>query len=209
MNSSPQQNNSPPDFSNSFPQSAVESAGDIQAAAHPQVPALEVRPHAPQSSPRFRQAQSQYYIVFSVTGIERSNVRNPIIRFDAKVSCNLSMIVFLAEFVNQTNLPRFRAPLVRDIRRTHHELVKLQDHLIYANPECFVPALPPPATSAGAGTEEDERRMKGELQRWFDILSTNSVLIRDEEIMLFVESDFGVYLAPILFTDVVPVFTSP
>jgi PX domain len=87
--------------------------------------------------------------------------------------------------------------------------VKLQDHLIYANPECFVPALPPPATSAGAGTEEDERRMKGELQRWFDVLSANSVLIRDEEIMLFVESDFGVCLAPVPFTDVVPVFTSP
>lgn len=92
----------------------------------------------------------------------------------------------------QTNLPRFRAPLVRDIRRTHHELVKLQDHLIYANPECFVPALPPPVTSAGAGTEEDEKRMKVELQRWFDIVSANPVLIRDEEMMLFVESDFGV-----------------
>jgi hypothetical protein len=28
----------------------------------------------------------QYYIVFTVTGIERQNVKNPIIRFDAKVS---------------------------------------------------------------------------------------------------------------------------
>jgi hypothetical protein len=71
--------------------------------------------------------------------------------------------------------------------------VKLQDHLIYANPECFVPALPPPVTSAGAGTEEDEKRMKVELQRWFDVISSNPVLIRDEEIMLFVESDFGVH----------------
>jgi len=70
--------------------------------------------------------------------------------------------------------------------------VKLQDHLIYANPECFVPALPPPVTSAGAGTEEDEKRMKQELQRWFDVISSNPILIRDEEIMLFVESDFGV-----------------
>jgi len=70
--------------------------------------------------------------------------------------------------------------------------VKLQDHLIYANPECFVPALPPPVTSAGAGTEEDEKRMKQELQRWFDVISGNPILIRDEEIMLFVESDFGV-----------------
>ena len=36
--------------------------------------------------------------------------------------------------------------------------------------------------------------MKVELQRWFDVLSANPVLIRDEEIMLFVESDFGVCL---------------
>jgi hypothetical protein len=48
-------------------------------------------------------------------------------------------------------------------------------------------------TSAGAGTEEDEKRMKAELQRWFDALSVNPVLIRDEEIMLLVESDFGVF----------------
>jgi hypothetical protein len=81
---------------------------------------------------------------------------------------------------------------VRDVRRTHHELVKLKDHLIYANPECFVPALPPPLTSAGAGTEEDEKLMRRELQRWFDIISINPILIRDEEIMIFVESDFGV-----------------
>jgi hypothetical protein len=70
--------------------------------------------------------------------------------------------------------------------------VKLQDHLIYANPECFVPALPPPVTSAGAGTEEDEKKMRLELQRWFDVINSNPILIRDEEIMLFVESDFGV-----------------
>jgi len=54
-------------------------------------------------------------------------------------------------------------------------------------------------TSAGAGTEEDERRMKVELQRWFDVVSSNPVLIRDEEIMLFVESDFGVCLLFFLF----------
>lgn len=34
--------------------------------------------------------------------------------------------------------------------------------------------------------------MKAELQKWFDIISSNPVIIRDDEIMLFVESDFGV-----------------
>ena len=64
-----------------------------------------------------------------------------------------------------------------------------------------MPALPPPVTSAGAGTDEDEKRMKVELQRWFDVLSANPILIRDEEIMLLVESDFGVFLQFSLFAD--------
>ena len=40
--------------------------------------------------------------------------------------------------------------------------------------------------------DEDEKKMKREIQRWFDIISSNPILIRDEEILLFVESDFGV-----------------
>jgi len=35
--------------------------------------------------PISRQTPAPYFIVFSVSGIERSNVKNPIIRFDAKV----------------------------------------------------------------------------------------------------------------------------
>jgi len=47
--------------------------------------AEDVQPFSGQAPPRQRIPHSQYYIVFSVTGIERSNVKNPIIRFDAKV----------------------------------------------------------------------------------------------------------------------------
>lgn len=38
------------------------------------------------ASHKHRVQQSQYYILLSVTGIERSNVKNPIVRFDAKVA---------------------------------------------------------------------------------------------------------------------------
>lgn len=37
--------------------------------------------------------QSPYYIVFSVTAIERSNVKNPIIRFDAKVITTFPVLI--------------------------------------------------------------------------------------------------------------------
>lgn len=92
---------------------------------------------------------------------------------------------------SQTNLPKFRTTQFRDVRRTHSEFVKLADHLISSNPEAIVPAVPPALTSAGAGTDEDEVRVKASLQRWLNYVCANDVLMRDDEMVLFVESDFG------------------
>lgn len=91
----------------------------------------------------------------------------------------------------QTNLPRFRTSQYRDVRRLHSEFVKLAEHLISANPDAFVPAVPPAVTSAGAGTDEDETRVKALMQRWFNYVCNNETLMRDDEMILFVESDFG------------------
>lgn len=77
------------------------------------------------------------------------------------------------------------------MRRTHSEFVKLADYLISANPEAIVPAVPPPLTPAGAGTEEDEIRVKASMQRWLNYVLGNDVLAQDDEVVLFVESDFG------------------
>lgn len=77
------------------------------------------------------------------------------------------------------------------MRRLHSEFEKLAEHLISANPEALVPAVPGPVTSAGAGTDEDEARVKAQMQRWFNYVCSNEVLMRDDEMVLFVESDFG------------------
>lgn len=77
------------------------------------------------------------------------------------------------------------------MRRTHSELQKYADHLISANPDAFVPAVPPPVTSAGVGTDEDEVRVKAAMQRWLNTICANDVLIRDEETVFFIESDTG------------------
>lgn len=69
--------------------------------------------------------------------------------------------------------------------------MKLAEHLISNNPECFVPAVPPPSTSAGVGTDEDEVRVRGTMQRWLNYVCGNEVLMRDDEMVLFVESDYG------------------
>ena len=94
-------------------------------------------------------------------------------------------------FLQKTNLPKFRTTQFRDVTRTHSEFSKLADHLISANPEAFVPALPPSTTSAGVGTAEDESRVKASMQRWLNYVCGNEVLMRDEEMLFFVESDSG------------------
>ncbi|KAL0933222.1 PX domain-containing protein [Colletotrichum truncatum] len=118
--------------------------------------------------------QPQFRLQAKITGLERTGKKDPILRFDV-----------------HTNLPRFRTTQYRDVRRFHSEFVKLAEHLISANPECLVPTVPPAVTSAGAGTDEDEARVKALLQRWFNYVCSNEILMRDDEMVLFVESDFG------------------
>jgi hypothetical protein len=55
----------------------------------------------------------------------------------------------------------------------------------------MVPAVPPPFTSAGVGTDEDEIRIRAYMQRWLNTVCSNDVLIRDDEMIYFVESDSG------------------
>ncbi|KAF7560510.1 hypothetical protein G7046_g3648 [Stylonectria norvegica] len=119
-------------------------------------------------------AHPQFRLQAKITGLERTGKKDPILRFDV-----------------HTNIPRFRTTQFRDVRRLHSEFVKLAEHLISANPEALVPAVPPALTSAGAGTDEDEVRVKQLLQRWFNYVCSNEVLMRDDEMVLFVESDFG------------------
>ncbi|KAH9867910.1 hypothetical protein IAQ61_007214 [Plenodomus lingam] len=123
---------------------------------------------------RPQRQQQHYKLQAKVTGLERNGKKDPILRFDV-----------------YTNLPKFRTTQFRDVRRLHSEFVKLGEHLISACPEAIVPAVPPATTSAGAGTDEDEMRLKSSMQRWLNIVCSNDILIRDEEMVFFVESDFG------------------
>ncbi|KAI1083552.1 hypothetical protein F5B20DRAFT_577230 [Whalleya microplaca] len=121
-----------------------------------------------------RSAGPQYKLQAKITGLERTGRKDPILRFDV-----------------HTNITKFRTTQFRDVRRLHSEFVKLAEHLISANPDALVPAVPPALTSAGAGTDEDETRVKALLQRWLNYVCSNEVLMRDDEMVLFVESDFG------------------
>ena len=98
MTSSPSQYSTHPP--QTFNPSALQPTND-SSQEHPQHPsqAEDVHPFPGQAPPRQRMPHSQYYIMFSVTGIERSNVKNPIIRFDAKVP-PLRFLTFLQPDAN-------------------------------------------------------------------------------------------------------------
>ncbi|KAL1843342.1 hypothetical protein VTJ49DRAFT_2159 [Mycothermus thermophilus] len=165
-----------------------ETSAQTEQPAVPPAPVSEQQPpqqQQPQSPPaQARQEQArqeqprkpppQFRLQAKITGLERTGRKDPILRFDV-----------------HTNLPAFRTTQYRDVRRLHSEFVKLAEHLMSANPEAIVPSVPPALTSAGAGTEEDEVRVKALMQRWFNYVCSNEVLVRDDEMVLFVESDFG------------------
>ncbi|KAK3996148.1 putative vacuolar protein sorting-associated protein 17 [Cladorrhinum sp. PSN332] len=164
-NTQHQQHDQPP------PKPTREQARHGEEQQQPQQP--QAQQHQQQQQPR-RQQAPQFRLQAKITGLERTGRKDPILRFDV-----------------HTNLPAFRTTQYRDVRRFHSEFIKLAEHLISANPEAIVPAVPPALTSAGAGTEEDEIRVKALLQRWFNYVCNNEVLARDDEMVLFVESDFG------------------
>lgn len=134
----------------------------------------EQQQHGENQQHNERPKVKKYKLITKVTGLERQGKKDPIIRFDA-----------------YTTLPRFRTTTFKDIRRTHNEFVKFFDHLNGNNPECFVPSVPPATTSAGAGTEEDETKIKLRMQLWLDRITSNPILARDEEFVYFIEADFG------------------
>ncbi|KAK5998334.1 Vacuolar protein sorting-associated protein 17 [Cladobotryum mycophilum] len=154
-----------------FETPAPEPTPEEQEQEQEQVP--QDAPSEEAQQPR-KPPQPQFRLQAKITGLERTGKKDPILRFDV-----------------HTNLQRFRTTQYRDVRRFHSEFVKLAEHLISANPEALVPAVPPPLTSAGAGTDEDEARVKALMQRWFNYVCSNEVLMRDDEMVLFVESDFG------------------
>lgn len=172
-------------------QNTILNPQDQPSNQQSHIPAAQQNPAA---SSRYHNIRPQrpvpaYRLQAKVTALERTGRKDPVIRFDIHVS-NRKRLIFQAD-VHETNLPKFRTTQFRDVRRTHSEFVKLANHLISSNPEALVPAVPPSLTSAGAGTDEDETRVKASIQRWLNYVCGNDVLMRDEEMVFFVESDFG------------------
>lgn len=118
---------------------------------------------------------NKYLIRFTLTNIERNKVGNPILKFDAEIK----------------GLPKFRQQKYVDIRRTYQEAVKFNKYLTISNLEVFVPIIPSSTTSYPLGGDDENKQLMIVWQEWFDRISNNPIIIRDEEFVYFIENDFG------------------
>ncbi|KAG8965469.1 Vacuolar protein sorting-associated protein 17 [Tulasnella sp. 419] len=116
--------------------------------------------------------RSAPYLRVRITGLDR-NRRDILIRFDA-----------------QTNLSNFTGTTYRNVSRSYVEFQRFAEQIVYSNPQTIVPALPLAQTSAPTD-DEDDRLIKVMLQRWVSRICEDPVLLQDEEVRSFIESDFG------------------
>ncbi|KAI0750996.1 Vps5 C terminal like-domain-containing protein [Daedaleopsis nitida] len=117
------------------------------------------------------------YLRVRITTLDR-NRRDVLIKFDA-----------------QTNLSNFSGTTYRNVSRSYYEFQQFYDAVIQNNPQTIVPALPLARTSAPTD-EEDDRLVKIMLQRWLTRICEDPILIHEEELRSFVESDFGYQPTP-------------
>lgn len=117
----------------------------------------------------------RYSMKIVLRGIEINKPLNPILRFDAEVK----------------GLTKYRQKAYKDIRRTYSEIVKFNRYLTVSNLEVFVPVIPSPTTSYPTGGEDENKQLMYVWQDWFDRVTKNPILVRDDELVHFIESDFG------------------
>lgn len=118
---------------------------------------------------------NKYLLSIKLVNIEKNKPGNPILSFSATVK----------------NLPRYRLAEYKQIRRTYHEVVKFNKYLTVSNLECFVPQIPTVHTSYPSGGEDEYKQLMFVWQEWFDRITNNPIIIRDEEFVYFIENDFG------------------
>ncbi|KAI5966323.1 VPS17 [Candida pseudojiufengensis] len=117
----------------------------------------------------------KYSISIKLIGIEKNKPENPILKLEAKVH----------------GLPKFRQKEYKELRRTYNEVVKFNKYLSVSNLEVFVPVIPNVNTSYPTGGEDEKKQLMIVWQEWFNRITANPILIRDEEFVYFIENDFG------------------
>ncbi|CDK28990.1 unnamed protein product [Kuraishia capsulata CBS 1993] len=149
---------------------------DPDSFFHKEVSQLDLKKFVPE---RFH--AKSFGMAIKVADIEKngntsSAYRNPIVKLNAEVR----------------KLPGFRKTAYKEIRRTYKELDALYRYLMYNNIEVFVPALPAIPTLYNFGSIEFQTTLTNLLQDWFNRITSNAILVRNQEFVLFLEqNDFS------------------
>lgn len=145
------------------------------------------------------------YLRVRITSLDR-NRRDILVRFDAQASLRRSNADHCSPGT-QTNLTNFTGTTYRNISRSYAEFQRFYEQIVYSNPQTIIPALPLPQTAAPTDEEGaqyhtgyyahthvslDDRLVRVMLQRWFTRVCEDPILLNDEEVRSFIESDFGV-----------------
>ncbi|CAK9438760.1 uncharacterized protein LODBEIA_P29840 [Lodderomyces beijingensis] len=118
---------------------------------------------------------NKYSLRFKLVDIERNKPENPILRLEATVK----------------GLPKYRQQEYKELRRTYNEVSKFNKYLSVSNLESFVPVIPSSKTSYPTGGEDEKKQLMKVWQEWFDRVTSNPILVRDDEFHYFIENDFG------------------
>jgi hypothetical protein len=136
--------------------------------------------------------RNEPYLRARITALDR-NRRDIIVRFDAQVryaSPTLPRLANKRPSELQTNLSNFTGTTYRNISRSYFEFQQFYESIVNGNPQTIIPALPLPQTSAPTD-EEDDRLIRIMLQRWLTRICEDPILVHDEDVRAFIESDFG------------------
>ncbi|KAH9482793.1 Vacuolar protein sorting-associated protein 17 [Psilocybe cubensis] len=147
-------------------------------------PQIYGKPEAGLISPRetpgsngVKYEKTEPYLRVRINGIDR-NRRDILFKLDA-----------------QTNLSNFNGTTYRNVSRSYLEFQQFYESIVHSNPQTIVPALPLAQTSAPTD-EEDDRLVKIMLQRWLTRVCEDPILLHDEDLRSFIESDFGYQPTP-------------
>lgn len=124
---------------------------------------------------------SKYTLLVKIKGMERIGSTS-----NKKENPTLIMDV-------QTNLPTFRKQNHKNIRKTPDEFQQLFKYLNGAIQESFIPSVPRSFTNYGINSNEDYEKTIKNFQEWFNRICEDPLILRNEEVAFFIESDFNTY----------------
>lgn len=162
---------------NSVPKAPGQHESQVHQQAQPPKQQIDITTILPE-----RKDTGKFKLVVKVTDLERigssSNKKdNPTVVLDFS-----------------SNIPTFRKKNHKKVKKCHQEFINLTKFLRANIPESFIPSLPATYTNYGINNEEDRVSTIHAYQEWFNRIAADPLILRNEELAFFLESDYNTYV---------------